>query len=229
MRRTTTQMFLMNAKPFMPSFAYQLRWQKDHVRVIILVVTFVVSVLPTVTWAESRITAGPFADNELAAVILVQDKGRDVEAKLGTPCVVPATNRETISLTYRAADSTFLRFVVNVSPSDVNYRLVESMTMSVESSVPVMCYTPSYASLEDTEVSRVHTGRGIQLGNSIDQVTVYYGEPHEKQVVNAQEVRLRYDLGHETDRYYQWTLTFRDGRLVEWTADAIPFFIEVGG
>jgi hypothetical protein len=222
-------MFFMNAKSSIHSSdACRTLRQKDHVRVIILVMTFVVSVLPTVTWAESRITAGPFADNELAAVILVQDKGRDVEGKLGVPCVVQGSSREIISLVYRAADATFLRFVVNVSASDVNYQRVESMTMSVEPSVPVTCYTPSYASL-NTEVSRIHTGRGIRLGDSIDQIISHYGEPTEKQVVNAQEVRLRYDLGYETDRYYQWTLTFRDGRLVEWTADAIPFFIEVGG
>ncbi|MGH7256890.1 MAG: hypothetical protein ACREIM_00815 [Nitrospiraceae bacterium] len=201
--------------------------QKDFVRVIILVMTFL-SVLPTATRGEFQITSDPFADNELAAVILVEDKGRDVEGKLGAPCVVGASNRETISLAYRAADGTFLQFVVNVSPSDVNYQLVESMTMSVEPSVQVTCYTPSFASL-NTGVSRIHTGRGIRLGDSIDQITGHYGEPNEKQVVNAQEVRLRYNLGYETDRYYQWTLTFRDGRLVEWTADAIPFFIEVGG
>lgn len=201
--------------------------QKDFILVIILVMT-VLSVFPTATRAESQIPSDPFADNELAAVILVKDKGRDVEGKLGAPCMVPASNRETISLVYRAADATFLRFVVNVSASDVNYQLVESMTMSVEPSAPVTCYTPSYASL-NTEVSRIHTGRGIRLGDSIDQITGHYGEPNEKQVVNAQEIRLRYDLGYETDRYYQWTLTFRDGRLVEWTADAIPFFIEVGG
>jgi hypothetical protein len=121
--------------------------------------------------------------------------------------------------------------VVNVSPSDVHYRLVESMTMSAEPSVSVTCYTPSQASQASVNsgLSEIRTGRGVRLGNSIDQIMNLYGEPNEKQVVNTHEVRLRYDLGYETERYYQWTLTFRDGRLVEWTAESIPFFIEVGG
>lgn len=202
--------------------------QRGLVRVIILVMTFLVPVFPTSTWAESQIMPDSYGDNELAAVILVQDKGRDIEGKLGAPCVMPASNRETVSLAYRAADGTFLRYVVNVSPSDVNYQLVESMTMSVEPNIQVTCYTPSYASL-DTGVSPIHTGRGIRLGDPIDQIISHYGEPNEKQVINARDVRLRYDLGYETDRYYEWTLAFRDGRLVEWTAQAIPFFIEVGG
>lgn len=202
--------------------------QKSLVPVTVLVMTFLAPIFPSAARAESQVTPDPFADNELAAVILVRDKGRDVESKLGAPCAAPASNRETTSLVYRAADGSFLRFVVNVSPSDVDYQLVESMTMSVKPSAPVTCYTPSYASLH-TGVSKIHTGRGLQLGDTIDQVIGHYGEPNEKQVVNTQEIHLRYDSGYESDRYYQWTLTFQDGRLVEWTAESIPFFIEVGG
>lgn len=152
----------------------------------------------------------------------------DVEGKLGMPCVVPASNRETNTLVYRAADGTFLRFVVNVSPSDVNYQLVESMTMSVQPTIPMTCYTPTNTSVT-SKLSRVRTGKGIELGSLLGQVLERYGEPIERQGVISREVRLQYDLGYETDRYYHWILTFRDGRLVEWTAEAIPFFIEVGG
>lgn len=198
---------------------------------ITLVMTFLVSVFPTATWAESKIMSDPFADSELAAVLLVKDRARDVEGKLGTPCEVRASNRETTTLVYRTADGALLRFVVNVSPSDVNYQLVESMTMSAEPSVPATCYTAGQASQTslNSRVSKIHTGKGVQLRNSIEEIINLYGEPNERQIVNSQEVRLQYDLGYETDRYYQWTLTFRDGRLVEWTAEAIPFFIEVGG
>lgn len=219
----------MNGKPFMRwRLVCRTLWQNDHIRVIAIVMTCLVSVFSTAALAETQITSDPFADDELAAVLLVQDKGRDVERKLGAPCVLQASNRETSTLVYRAADGTFLRFVVNVSPSDVNYQLIESMTMSVQPTIPMTCYTASHASVNG-KLSRVHTARGIQLGSLLDQILELYGEPNETQIVNPQEVRLQYNLGYETDRYYQWTLTFRDGRLVDWTAEAIPFFTEVGG
>jgi hypothetical protein len=184
----------------------------------------------TTVWAGVEIQQNQPDDNELASIILASDKSSDVHRKLGNPCVVPASNHETVSYVYRGGGN-YLRFVVNVSPSDVNYQLVESMTMSVAPSFPVTCYTASQAihTSLNSGLSKIHTGRGVQLGNSLEQIINLYGEPDERQIVNNQEVRLQYDLGYETDRYYQWTLTFREGHLVEWTAESIPFFIEVGG
>jgi len=167
-------------------------------------------------------------DSELASIILVKDQSNDVQRKLGRPCVVPASNHETVSYVYQSDDGSYLRFVVNASPSDVHYRLVESMTMSVQPTISMTCYTPSHVSVNG-KLPRIRTGKGIQLGGSLDRIRAMYGEPNDTQIVNTQEIRLQYNLGYETDQYYQWTLTFRDSRLVEWTAEAIPFFIEAGG
>lgn len=177
--------------------------------------------------AESRFNQYQMADTELATIALAIDEATDVSRKLGTPCQVPGATHETISYVYRGGDGSYLRFVVNTSPSDVDYRLVESMTMSVDPIVPAACSKLGETAGRD-HLLKVHTRKGVQLGDSIEAILRLYGEPNEQQVAGAR-TRLRYDLGYETDRYYHWILTFRDGRLVEWTAEAIPFFIEVGG
>jgi hypothetical protein len=177
--------------------------------------------------AGTEIQQDQLFDTELASIILVEDQSNDVQRKLGRPCVVPTSNHETVSYVYQSGDGSYLRFVVNASPSDVHYRLVESMTMSVQPTISMTCYTPSHVSVNEKLPRR--TGKGIQLGDSLDQIRAMYGDPNDTQIVNTQEIRLQYNSGYETDQYYQWTLTFRDSHLVEWTAEAIPFFIEAGG
>ncbi|MGH7230575.1 MAG: hypothetical protein ACREJU_04360 [Nitrospiraceae bacterium] len=181
----------------------------------------------TTAWAESQVVQDQFNDNELATIVLAKDEGGDVQRKLGTPCVVPASDRQTVSYLYRTGEGNYLRFVVNVTTSDVHYQHVESMTMSLEPIVQAPCYKSSSGSMNN-QVAELHTGKGITLGDSIEEIMRFYGEPNEKQV-NGSQVRLRYDSGFATDQYYEWSLTFRDGRLVQWTAESIPFFIEVGG
>lgn len=196
-----------------------------HVGITVFVLAYFL--LLTGAQAESQIEGNDFADKELATVILARDEGGDIQRKLGTPCVVPATDRQTVSYMYRTDNDNYLRFVVNVTRSDLSYQLVESMTMSVEPIVQAPCYNSSRGSANG-QLANIHTGKGIKLGESIEEILRFYGEPNEKHV-NGSQVRLRYDAGFDMDRYYEWTLIFRDGRLVEWTAESIPFFIEVGG
>jgi hypothetical protein len=141
--------------------------------------------------------------------------------------VVPAPNPPTVSYLYRTGDGNYLRFVANADKSDINYQLVELMTMSLEPIIQANCYGSSRGSLNG-QLAHIHTGKGIALGMPIAEVIRSYGEPNEKHV-DGSRVRFRYDAGFDTDRYYEWSLTFRDGRLVQWTAEAIPFFVEVGG
>jgi hypothetical protein len=183
--------------------------------------------LLTSAWAESPIEGNQLADKELATIILAKDKGGDIQRKLGMPCVVPASDQQTVSYVYRTDTDNYLRFVVNVTRSDVSYQLVESMTMSVKPIIQAPCYNSSRRSANG-QLANIHTGKGIKLGESMEEILRFYGEPNKKHV-NGSKVRLRYDAGFDMDRYYEWTLIFRDGWLVEWTAESIPFFIEVGG
>jgi hypothetical protein len=205
-----------------------LRHGFQTVRVVLPIVLALANLFPIgPARAGTEIQQDQLFDNELASIILLKDQSNDVQRKLGRPCVVPASNHETVSYVYRSDEGNYLRFVVNVSPSDVHYRVVESMTMSIQPTISMTCYTPSHVSVNGKLPRR--TGKGIQLGDSLDRIRAMYGEPKDTQIVNTQDVRLQYNLGYETDQYYQWTLTFRDSRLVEWTAEAIPFFIEAGG
>jgi len=168
-------------------------------------------------------------DTELATIAVVKDGEMEVQRKLGsTPCARPSSNSETISYFYRTTEGSYLRFIVNETPSDVDYRLVESMTMSLEPIAPEVCYG-SIDGLLNGHSATVGTGKGLHLGDSIKKVTRLYGEPKEKFLDGPGIIRLRYDWDRELDHYYQWSLIFRDDQLVQWTVEAIPFFIEVSG
>ena len=60
----------------------------------------------------------------------------------------------------------------------------------------------------------VRTGKGIELGATIDDVIKLYGGPTARFAVGPM-ARLKYEAMY--DRPYEWNLVFRNGRLVEWT------------
>lgn len=160
---------------------------------------------PGAARAESHIEQYRYGDTELATVMLVRDRDPQVQRKLGSaPCAMPAANREAISYFYRSADGKYLRFEINDDG-------VEAMTMSLDPIVTGVCYAPVGRPIP------ISTGKGLRLGDSIERVTALYGEPKSKFAVGTL-VRFRYDSDAELDRYYEWDLVFRDGRLVEWTS-----------
>jgi hypothetical protein len=161
--------------------------------------------LPVTAQAQPRIEDYRFGDTQLATVNLVEDGAQDVEHKLRSmPCVVPASDRELISHFFRTAGGAYLRF-------DINSTGIESMTASQEPTAMDVCYAPLNQTIP------IRTGKGIQLGDSMERVSRVYGEPVQTFQVGSL-VKFRYES--ELDRSYEWDLIFRNGGLVEWTAYA---------
>lgn len=202
----------------------QLFQRRSLALAVMLGLVFSLGLLPILGWAESDIG---LTEAELATVVLLQDH-RGIQAKLGgTPCAAAIPhNSETASYFYRTPEGSYLRFVVNRKPSDVDYQLVESMTMSLDP-IPAGVCDRSLNGTLNGHSPNIGTAKGVRLGDSIQTVTRLYGEPKEKSPDNTGALRLRYDWDHQVDHYYEWNLVFRDGRLVQWTAEAFPVFIEV--
>jgi hypothetical protein len=183
-------------------------------------------------WASSKETSELIehtGDTELATVALIKDGEGDILAKLGANhCTVPGSSQGTLAYLYRTADGRYLRFMVNKAPSDVDYGRIEAMTMSVNPVVSGACYQPVSGSLNGHSVN-VGTRFGVHLGDSIEKVKAVYGNPAETRADGSRTLTARYQWDREIDHYYDWHLVFRDGRLVEWTAEAIPYFIEMPG
>ena len=160
---------------------------------------------PVNGWTESQIERYPFGDNKLATIVMPDDQVSDVVRKLASePCEVPASNPQTVSMFYRSAEGTYLRF-------EVNSNGIESMVMSVDPIIPGVCSAPVARSLN------IGTGKGVHLGDSMERVLRLYGEATQQFAVGSL-VRFRYYSGREQDRYYEWSLVFRKDRLVEWAA-----------
>jgi hypothetical protein len=111
--------------------------------------------------------------------------------------------RELISEFFRDHRSTYLRF-------DINSAGIESMT-SREPTVTDVCYAPL------SQAIPIRTGKGIELGDSMERVSRVYGEPNQKFQVGSL-VKFRYE--GEMDHSYKWDLIFRNGGVVEWSAYA---------
>lgn len=181
------------------------RMMWKNVTLALPLIIMMLSLRPLPGWAESHIEQYRFGDTQLATVVLAKDRDGEIQRKLGSqPCVVPASNRTTMSHFYRSGEGIYLRF-------DLNGDGVESMTMSLDPIVSGVCYAPLGRSIQ------VITGKGLHLGDAVEKVTQLYGEPTQMFKVGSL-VRFRYDSDGELDRYYEWDLVFRDGRLVEWTA-----------
>ncbi|MER3424427.1 MAG: hypothetical protein C4293_15625, partial [Nitrospiraceae bacterium] len=166
--------------------------------VILLVVDS--ALLQSVIGAERQARQPAAYDLELATVVLARDEDKDVEHKLGTPCLAPGPNQQSVSHLYRRNDGSYLRFGVNVAPFDVHYRLVESMTMSLKPIMDATCYTTASGGSVNDRLEGIWTGKGIKLGDSIEGVIRSYGEPNERRLSGA-EVWLHYNAGYENDRY----------------------------
>jgi hypothetical protein len=148
-------------------------------------------------------SVGP-SDWELATVVAGHDTAPEVERKLGlSPCLVPNSTGDTISYLYNVPGTkgpSYLRLDVNGH--------VDAITVSQDPPIVGVCYAPMSVSLP------VRTGKGIELGATIDDVIKLYGEPTARFAVGPM-ARLKYEAMY--DRPYEWNLVFRNGRLVEWT------------
>ncbi|HLZ32509.1 MAG TPA: hypothetical protein VKP13_00735 [Nitrospira sp.] len=148
-------------------------------------------------------TPGP-SDWELATVVAGKDTAPEVEQKLGrTACLMPNATGDTISYLYNIAGQKgpyYLRLDVNGH--------VDAMTVSQDPPIAGVCYAPVHVALP------AKTGKGIELGATIDEVVKLYGEPTERFSVGPM-ARYRYVAMYH--RAFEWDLVFRNGRLVEWT------------
>ena len=154
------------------------------------------------TWAGAA-PVGP-SDWELATVIAGKDTGSEVEKKLGrTACLMPNATGDTISYLYNIAGQKgpyYLRLDVNGH--------VDAMTVYQDPPIAGVCCAPVHVS------PSAKTGKGIELGATIDEVVKLYGEPTERFAVGPM-ARYRYvAMYHQS---FEWDLVFRNGRLVEWT------------
>ena len=149
-------------------------------------------------------TADGPADWELATVVVGKDGATEVERKLGTSsCLLPSSTGETMSYLYNVGSAQgpfFLRLEVNGH--------VDAMTISKDPPIAGVCYAPTRQTVP------VHTGKGLRLGATIEDVVHLYGKPTESFSVGPM-TRYRYVVMY--DQSYEWDLVFRGGKLVEWT------------
>jgi hypothetical protein len=169
---------------------------------MVLIVLFVFG-LNALAGAAPTGPAGP-SDWELASVIAGKDTAPEVEQKLGrSPCLVPNSTGDTISYLYNIPGQKgtyYLRLDVNGH--------VDAITVSQDPPIAGVCYAPVHVSIP------AKTGKGIELGATIDEVVKLYGEPTERFTVGPM-ARYRYvAMYHQS---FEWDLVFRNGRLVEWT------------
>ena len=179
-------------------------WRNIGDREIVWLLLGIVAIAVWATNALALETARGPSDWELADVIAGKDGAGDVEQKLGnSPCLVPSFSGETVSYLYNVSGKRkphYLRLEVN--------GLVDAITLSQDPPLAGVCYAPAKVS------QPIRTGKGIELGASIDDVLKIYGEPTERFAVGPM-ARYRYVAMY--DRTYEWNLVFRNGRLVEWT------------
>lgn len=166
---------------------------------------WLVVLLILLSWTGPVRSAEPVVnDREVATIVAGQDGPREVEQKLGnSPCLVPSTSGETISYLYNVQSKEghyFLRLEVNGQ--------VDAITVSKDPPLSGVCYSPVKWAVP------VRTGKGVQLGATIDDVVKLYGKPTETFTVGPLS---RYRYVSMLDRLYEWDLVFRNGRLVEWT------------
>lgn len=164
--------------------------------------TAVVMLAGTPVWAAAP-ADGP-GDWVLATVVVGKDGAPEVERKLGlSSCLLPSSSGETLSYLYNVNGTQgpyFLRLEVNGH--------VDAMTISKDPPIAGVCYAPTRQAVP------VQTGKGLNLGATIDDVVSLYGKPTESFSVGPM-TRFRYLAMYEQP--YEWDLVFRNGRLVEWT------------
>lgn len=174
----------------------------DREMLWVMIGLFVLLVLGLNTVAGAA-TLGP-NDWVLATVVAGKDTAHEVERKLGhTACLMPNSTGDTISYLYNITGQKgqyYLRMDVNGH--------VDAMTVSQDPPIAGVCYAPAQVSLPAA------TGKGIELGTTMDDVIKVYGEPNERFAVGPM-ARFRYVAMYH--RSFEWDLVFRNGRLVEWT------------
>lgn len=171
--------------------------------VMLALVALIVLGVRGVAGAATPAVAGP-NDWELASVVAGKDTALEVERKLGqTACLMPNATGDTVSYLYNVAapkGAYYLRLDVNGH--------VDAMTVSQDPPIVGVCYAPMRTS------SPIRTGKGIELGATMEDVIKLYGEPTARFTVGPM-ARLRYETMYH--RPFEWDLVFRNGRLVEWT------------
>ncbi len=146
---------------------------------------------------------GP-SDWELATVLVGKDHAREVETKLGhAPCLLPSSSGDTLSYLYNITGkegALYLRFVITDR--------VTSMTLSKDPPIAGVCYGPAEKAIPP------RTGKGVELGATMDDVTRLYGRPTESFSVGP---LTRYRYVTVAGLHCEWDLVFRNKRLAEWT------------
>lgn len=146
------------------------------------------------------------SSNQGIPLVVGQDTLADMERKLGPACVVPSVTSPVSSYLYRITHrgkASFLRLEVGEH--------LDAITLAHDPPLTGVCYAPM------RQQGVVMTKKGIQLGMSKEQIRARYGRPSEEFTVGPL-TRLRYAA--YLDRPYEWSLVFRNDRLVEWSVSS---------
>lgn len=144
-------------------------------------------------------------DVRVGPLTVGQDTLADVQKWLGRlPCHVRSRSGETVSYLYDF-EGPKGRYYVRL---ELAGQQVEAITLSIDPPLSGVCYAPEPVDRPPL------TGRGLELGASLQQVLDRYGEPAEQYRV-GRFMRLRYRA--VLDSAYEWDLLFKDDRLTEWT------------
>jgi hypothetical protein len=172
--------------------------------------------------------AADAADLATNAVLAGQPYDQELTHQLGKPlCVMHDSQAGTASYYFQSGSGASLKVVVNETRWAVDFSKVIAVKVTTSVLLPNGCAGLTHASLP-TNAFQLASGRGhVQLGDSLDQVMQLFGNP-EPTSKHEGLVRLEYSWDRDLYRVDNWTLSFREGHLVEWTIRTLPVFFEVG-
>jgi hypothetical protein len=154
---------------------------------------------------------------------------QDFAEQLGKPlCVTHDIKAATASYYFQPGNGASLKIVVNEARWAVDFWHVIAVHVAT-SALPVGCVGLTQRASFYGNTYQLVTDRGhVQLGDSLDHATQVLGDP-ESNIRHDGMVRLEYSWDRDLYKIDLWTLSFREGHLVEWTIRTLPVFYEVGG
>jgi hypothetical protein len=177
------------------------------------------------------LTSAPVGAADLAtnAQLAGQPYSQELSQQLGKPlCVIHDTKRKTASYYFQAGNGASMKIVVNEAPWAVDFWHVIAVHVTTSALPPTGCVGLTQASFYGNVYQLVADQGNVRLGDPLNHAMQVLGKPESDNQRDGM-VHLEYSWDRDLYKVDQWTLSFREGHLVEWTIRTLPVFYEVGG
>jgi hypothetical protein len=175
--------------------------------------------------------AAPADAEDLATNMALAGQPADqaLTPQFGKPlCVSHDASAGTASYYFQSGHGAIMTVVVNELHWALDSSHVIAVTVTTNPLLLNGCAGPTQASMHNDTFQLAASAGHLQLGDSLDHTTRILGKP---ETTSGQDGLIGLEYSWDRDLYHKdlWTLSFRDGRLVEWTIRTAPVFYEVGG